>query len=939
MCYDPLGRLVRTDQPNGTYALVLFDAWKQETWDENDTVLTSAWYARWKQQLEGATQLLPFIRGFVPRWSASPTDFECAGELCRALSVAAPAATDVSWLLSPTGGVPPLWKNILARAKDFKRAASLSAKHADTPSVAHLDSLGRVFLTIADNGKDAGGAERKYLTRVELDVEGNQLSVTDARGIRTLAQAFDVLRRRVHAVSPDAGESRTLFDVGDKPIRAWDPRGDAIRCRHDPLQRPTHVLAQKQTGADKLVGRVVYGESHPEAEARNLRSRVYQSYDTAGLVTSSRFDFKGNLTESARRLAREYRECPDWALLAGATTTGSIEATASPLLEVEAFPTTASFDALNRLSSRTTPDGSVAKPSYNEAGLLESLEVRVRGALVPTSFVESIEYNARGQRESIVHGNKTTTRYEYAPETFRLVRQATAKDSGAVLQDVTHTHDPVGNIVAIADAVSYGNPNVSADGLYEYNALYQLVKAEGREHPGHQPTDEDAALLGLPPEAHPNDWQALRRYREIYDYDTVGNILEMSHQPVGLGKGAWTRQYRYASDSNRLSGTSVPGDPAGTFSATYDHDPAGNMTRMPHLLEMEWDYANRLQHVKKQVQNGPGAGNDVFFTYDSSGQRVRKVYEHGGLVEERLYLGGYELYRKRSAGSGQVQLERHTLHVMDARRRVALVETKTVDSSLASSATLSRQRFELENHLGSSGMELDAAGHVISYEEYLPFGSSAFRASDSGIGATANRYRYVGKERDETTGLYSYGARYYAAWLGRWLSTDPSGFVDGLNLYGYVRCNPISRTDPTGGQSRDVVIPAQFTGKEKEEKLHEFARSHGYDFTAKPRWVPGKGWDVGQLSKYTPPTAKANKSGDEDAAKVAGQGAVTTLNASERAKYEKAIKEKSTAAVEKIRELKDSGKSGAAVEAWEEAKGASEFREAARDATREKRLS
>src|SRR6185436_11854846 len=127
------------------------------------------------------------------------------------------------------------------------------------------------------------------------------------------------------------------------------------------------------------------------------------------------------------------------------------------LLEAEAFPTAASFDALNRLSSRITPDGSEMKPSYNEAGLLESLEVRVRGAVTPTTFVESIEYNARGQRESILHGNNTTSRYEYAPETFRLIRQVTVKGSGAVLQDVTHTHDPVGNIVAISDTVSYGN--------------------------------------------------------------------------------------------------------------------------------------------------------------------------------------------------------------------------------------------------------------------------------------------------------------------------------------------------------------------------------------------------------------------------------------------------------------------------------------------------
>ena len=36
--YDPLGRLVRTDLPNGTFSKVLFDPWKQTTFDPNDTV-------------------------------------------------------------------------------------------------------------------------------------------------------------------------------------------------------------------------------------------------------------------------------------------------------------------------------------------------------------------------------------------------------------------------------------------------------------------------------------------------------------------------------------------------------------------------------------------------------------------------------------------------------------------------------------------------------------------------------------------------------------------------------------------------------------------------------------------------------------------------------------------------------------------------------------
>ena len=43
--YDPLGRAIRVDNPDGTYRTVEFDPWPRSTSDENDTVLASDWYA------------------------------------------------------------------------------------------------------------------------------------------------------------------------------------------------------------------------------------------------------------------------------------------------------------------------------------------------------------------------------------------------------------------------------------------------------------------------------------------------------------------------------------------------------------------------------------------------------------------------------------------------------------------------------------------------------------------------------------------------------------------------------------------------------------------------------------------------------------------------------------------------------------------------------
>src|SRR5690606_27386071 len=72
-------------------------------------------------------------------------------------------------------------------------------------------------------------------------------------------------------------------------------------------------------------------------------------------------------------------------------------------------------------------------------------------------------------------------------------------------------------------------------------------------------------------------------------------------------------------------------------------------------------------------------------------------------------------------------------------------------------------------------------------------------------------YRYVGKERDEETGLYYYGARYYAPWLARFTSTDLMGMVDGASLYSYVKNNPIKLNDPdgmqAGGEDEEEIKP------------------------------------------------------------------------------------------------------------------------------------
>ena len=273
-------------------------------------------------------------------------------------------------------------------------------------------------------------------------------------------------------------------------------------------------------------------------------------------------------------------------------------------------------------------------------------------------------------------------------------------------------------------------------------------------------------------------------------------------------------------------------------------------------------------------------GEQTYYVYDSAGQRVRKttVSPAGDKLHETLYLGGYELYR-RYATAGDVTVERQTLHVMDDKQRVALVETLTISDKVATaSLPQTAIRYQFGNHLGTACLELDETGAVITYEEYYPYGGTSYQAGRTTAETSLKRYRYTGKERDKETGLYYHGARYYIPWLGRWTSCDPAGFTDGPNLYVYVCSNPISYHDPAGSQAADqiekVVVPDKVTGKESVEEVHQIARQGGYDFTGQPKWT-GKYWDVGNTMYQISPAQSGGSDHSQEPADAPGAGDAT----------------------------------------------------------------
>ena len=357
--YDPVERVVATLHPNHTWEKVVFDPWRQETWDVNDTVLV-----------------------------ADPTTDPDVGDFFRRLP-------DADYL--PTWHAQRAGRRARRRRSRPPRAKPPSTPR--TPTVAHADSLGRTFLTVAHNKfkySDTPPAdppvEEFHRTRVVLDIEGNQREVIDAKDRVVMRYDYDMLGNRIHQASMEAGERWMLNDVAGKPLYAWDSRDHRFRTAYDPLRRPTDSFLREGAGAE-TAGRPhrLWREPARTRRRTTCAARSFKLFDQAGVVTSDDYDFKGNLLRSQRQLAQAYKTTLDWS--------------AAVPLEAETYTSRTRYDALNRPvgadhAARTAASSAppTTRPTCWSGSTPTCAAQQPNGQPVWTPFVTDIDYDAKGQR-------------------------------------------------------------------------------------------------------------------------------------------------------------------------------------------------------------------------------------------------------------------------------------------------------------------------------------------------------------------------------------------------------------------------------------------------------------------------------------------------------------------------------------------------------------
>lgn len=691
---------------------------------------------------------------------------------------------------------------------------------SSTPSVAVLDNRG-LFVREQQylRHPDTPEVTDERITRHQYDERGNLVQSADPRlyaaGLANFTYLNDLTGTVLQSVSADAGTSLALSDAAgraflavtgagtdDAVIRTWQYEDAALPGR------PLSVMEQVTGETARITARFVYAGNTDAEKALNLAGQCVSHYDTAGLVQTDSIALTGVPLSVAQRLLKD-ADNPD----AVADWQGVDASAWNDQLDGETFITQTTADATGTVLTVTDARGNLQRVAYDVAGLLSGSWLTVKGRTEQV-IVKSLTYSAAGQKLREEHGNGVVTTYTYEAETQRLTSIRTERPSGhiagaKVLQDLRYTYDPVGNVLSVSNDAEetrfWRNQKVVPENTYAYDSLYQLVSATGREmaNAGQQGSSLPLATVPLP-----TDSSTYTNYTRIYSYDAAGNLTRIRHSAPATNNN-YTTDITVSDRSNRgvlSTFTTNPADVDALFTA------GGQQKQLQPGQNLAWTPRNELLKVMPVVRDGV-AGDSESYRYDADSQRIIKTgtQQTGNNVQTQrvVYLPGLELRATASGGTEKESLQVITVGEAGwTQVRVLHWENGKPDDIDGDQV-----RYSCDNLVGSSGLEVDGEGYLISKEEFYPYGGTAVLTARSQVEANYKYIRYSGKERD-ATGLYYYGYRYYQPWAGRWLGADPAGAVDGMNLYEMVGNNPVTFHDGNGlireGQEARKLVAEAF---------------------------------------------------------------------------------------------------------------------------------
>jgi insecticidal toxin complex protein TccC len=621
--------------------------------------------------------------------------------------------------------------------------------HRRTPALAVSDARGLPVRQVAYLRNVADDTPAALVSHQQHDHAERLIEQWDPRlSAPALTTVYSLDGTVLKSDSVDAGWRLTLPGRAGEPLERWDERGSHWRTTFDKQLR---VIAVEENGE---VNVDVFTYSDASADARhNQRGQLREQKDRSSSLRTDSFALSGQPLSETRTFQDE-----------------------------AAFTSHSVFSPMGAVLEQTDAGGHRRRSCYGLAGQFKRADLWISGTPGWQAVLLDTQYNANDQIIEQLAGNQVRSQWTYDPADARLHTQSSRKDGGGVLQNVEYFYDRVGNITRIEDHAFqpryFANQLIDGHRDFTYDSLYRLTSATGYDDA--PPPD----IPGLPQPGDPNN---RLNYTQTYQYDNGGNLIELCHVRDG---NSFTRQMCIDPNSNRGVRWKT-GDDLPDFDTLFDRH--GNQLELKQGSTLQWNVRDELESVPLVTRKN--SNSDAEHYHYSQGQRVFKCHEWFTDTTRHFhqvrYLPGLEI---RSKDNGE---ELHVITLGNARCLHWV-------SGRPGGIENNQLRYTLEDHLGSCVMEIDQQADVISEEGYYPFGETAWMAASHEIDVEYRFIRYSGKEMD-VSGLYYYGARYYAPWLQRWISADAEQ-ADGLNLYAFVGNNPMRYVDPDGNKRAESVI-------------------------------------------------------------------------------------------------------------------------------------
>ena len=638
--------------------------------------------------------------------------------------------------------------------------------------------------------------ELGHTTRYSYDSNGNLRTRADPAG-RITTWTFDE-RNQLYETRDALGQTTRLFYTSNGLLsEVVDAKNQSTRYSYD-----SHDRIRTTTHADASTERRAYDKANNlvswTTRAGQTLTFTYDTQDrritkvTPAGTTRTRYDLGGRLLRVASP---------------GATLTYAYNArdqlvteTTQPAGRTAAWTVSREYDGENNLKKLTYPDGSAYHYNYDSLNRLQAVQNAAKQNLVSYSF-DSLHRRTRSDRQSGVRSDYV---FDEANRPTSIVHKQSATATSSLLS-LAYSWDTASQITSLTDDL--GKTGISYDTIYRLTGAaapttapypdqtFAYDAAGNRSSVVATPQTPPATTPPPPPPPTPAPTPA--------PAGGAGSAGSAAAPAAGADAEEDASADPPAAPATPAPTTPpaptpapAPAAPAATTTAytannlnqytrvgtaTYAYDKNGNLTS-DGTRTYSWDAENRLTSATIPGAAG-AAATTASYSYDEYHRRVKKTV--GTTTTYFLWSGDTLLAEYSGTGT----LKRRYLYAGD------FAPAQVHDIADTTTAVYDVHT----DHLDTPRLLTNSTGAAVWTSHHEPFGKAHIASDPDGDGThLAFPFRFPGQYEDEETGLHYNRYRYYDPHIGRYLSPDPLGQIDGPNPYSYAANDPFNLFDPYG---------------------------------------------------------------------------------------------------------------------------------------------